>query len=755
MRRAVLFVYVCLSLAVPAAAQAPLDAEIDGPPPPAPPAVVSRDDAGGVTVRTMRLPSPITIDGRLDERFYEIVPPVSDFIQQEPFEGEPATERTDVWVFYDDAHVYVSARLWETEPSRRVTSDMQRDAFNLFNNDHFGVAFDTFYDRRNGYFFYANAQGGMTDTALTNENPNNNWNAIWDVRTGEFDGGWTIEFRIPFRSMRFREGGRIWGLQFRRMVRWKNEISFLTPVPASYGRRGLTRVSSYGTMVDIESPGRLRNLDIKPFALGSNLTDLTAAPPFTNRRDADFGVDVKWGITQSLIADFTYNTDFAQVEDDEQQVNLSRFSLFFPEKREFFLEGQDIFAFGGAGGFGRGGGGGGGGFNNPTPVMFFSRRIGIEEGEVVPILAGSRLLGRGGGFQVGALHMRTDPSATGAVPATDFSVMRLNRDVLRRSRVGVLATRRAAASGPGDNYAYGADAAFNFGTSLSLNSYWARTDAPGRTGDETSYRAQFDWNADRTGLQIEHLLVGDAFDPGIGFLRRSAFRRSNAQARFSPRPAGWGAVRKLYYEASLDYITDVSGALESREQQGQFRMEFESGDQWTVEYTRSFEALKNEFEVAKDVTVPVGAYDFDRLRTTYQLGSQRRMSGWVTAGRGSFYAGTLTELSWRGRVEFSSRFFAEPSVSWNRIASPWGEADTNLLSSRVTYLLSPRMFVSALMQYQSRADSMSTNARFRWEYQPGSELFVVYSDGRNTLGAGFPHLDNRSLIVKLTKLFRY
>lgn len=757
MRRLLLFLAAALLAAAPAGGQALIDVPIDGPPPPAPPAVVSRDEAGRVTIRTMRLPSPLVLDGRLDEAFYETVPPVSDFVQQEPLEGQPATERTEVWVFFDDAHVYVAARLWESEPGRRVTSDMQRDAFNLYNNDHFGVAFDTFYDRRNGYFFYANAQGGMTDTALTNENPNNNWNAVWDVRAADFEGGWSIEFKIPFRSMRFREGGRVWGIQFRRMVRWKNEISFLTPVPASYGRRGLTKVSSYGTLVGIEAPGRLRNLDVKPYVLGSSLTDRRASPPVANRLDGNAGVDVKWGLTQSVIADFTYNTDFAQVEDDEQQVNLTRFNLLFPEKREFFLEGQEIFAFGGVGGFGRGPGGGGGGPGGggmATPILFFSRRIGIERGQEVPILGGGRMLGRGAGFQVGALHMRTDEAAGGTLPATDFSVFRLNRDVLRRSRIGVLATRRAPASGL-DSYAYGGDASFNFGASLSIDAYWARTEAPGAPGDETSYRARFDWNADRTGLQLEHLFVGDGFRPDVGFLRRTAFRRSFAQARYSPRPARLAAVRKLFYEASIDYATDMQGRVESREQQGTFRMELESGDQWSVEYTRSFELLATPFTVAKQVVVPPGEYTFDRLRTTYQLGPQRRVSGWLTAARGSFYAGTLTELSWRGRAEFSSRLFAEPTISWNRIASPWGDADTTLVSTRVTYLLSPRMFAAALVQYQSRTDTVTTNARVRWEYRPGSELFVVYSDGRTTLARGLPDLDNRSFVVKITRLFRY
>ncbi|MEW6323614.1 MAG: DUF5916 domain-containing protein, partial [Acidobacteriota bacterium] len=352
------------SLVLVAAAAAPTWARqngsdrIDGPPAPALPEVVTRDERGGVTMLAIRLPSPMVFDGALDELFYSTIKPVSDFIQQEPFEGRPATEKTDVWVFYDANNIYVSARMWETEPRRRVASEMRRDSFNLYSNDHIGVMFDTFYDRRNGYAFYANQLGGQGDAQMTNEQPNPNWNGVWDVRTAQFDGGWTAEFRFPFRSMRFKEGGGLWGINFRRLVRWKNESSFLTPIPQSYGRRGMTKVSSGATLVGIETPSKLRNLDIKPYVLGSTITNRTASPPVSNDVNGDVGVDVKWGITQSLVTDFTYNTDFAQVEDDEAQVNLTRFSLFFPEKREFFLEGQDYFNFGG-GNFGGGGGGGG------------------------------------------------------------------------------------------------------------------------------------------------------------------------------------------------------------------------------------------------------------------------------------------------------------------------------------------------------------------------------------------------------------
>ena len=445
-------------------------------------------------------------------------------------------------------------------------------------------------------------------------------------------------------------------------------------------------------------------------------------------------------------------------------LNLTRFSLFFPEKRDFFLEGQDVFNFAGSGanqgGGGNGpsaipnsGGGGNGGSTNVTPIVFFSRRIGLQAGQVVPILGGGRVLSRGNGFQVGAIHMHTDQVGTGtAIPSADFSVFRFNKDFLKRSRIGMIATRRSPGLNADDNMAYGVDTQLNPLEQLAVNGYWSAT---GSSQEQSSYRGQMNWNADKTGLQLEHLYVGDKFNPEIGFLRRTAFRRSYGQARYSPRPTQWKSVRKLYYEASYDYYENTAGHPESREAQGAFRMELTNSDQVAVEFSRQFESLPAAFSVTPGVVIPIGAYEFQQTKLLFTSSPQRPLSGTLTLNVGGFYGGTLKGITWRGRVEFGPRFYAEPTISVNYFNTPYGDGDANIISSRFTYTLSPRMFVSALAQYQSSTNSMSTNARFRWEFQPGSELFVVYSDGRTTTGPGFPALDNRSIVVKATKLVRF
>ena len=324
---------------------------VDRPPPPSPPAVIARDALRRATVRAVKLAAGLRLDGVLDEPAYEIVPAMDDFIQQEPNEGAPASERTEAWVFFDAANIYVAARLWDSAPpSAWVANEMQRDTPQLRENDTFWVAFDTFNDRRNGIAFYTNPLGALGDFQITNEgNPNGDWNPVWDVRTGRFEGGWTVEMEIPFKSVRYRSGpAPVWGIQFRRMVRRKNERSYLTPVPISAGRRGLFRVSDAAMLVGLQVPDEGNVLEVKPYGIGGSTTDVAASP--ATAWNGDGGVDLKYGITQNLTADFTYNTDFAQVEVDEQQVNLTRFSLFFPEKREFFLEGRGIFEFARGGG---------------------------------------------------------------------------------------------------------------------------------------------------------------------------------------------------------------------------------------------------------------------------------------------------------------------------------------------------------------------------------------------------------------------
>jgi len=730
-----------------------------GPPPPVSPSIIARDEQGRMTIRAVRLVSPLRIDGQIDESAYEGLIPISDFIQMEPDGGQAASERTDVWLFFDADHVYVSMRAWEIAPDRMVANEMRRDSSNIRAGDSIGFSLDTFYDRRNAFQFEVNPLGARTDGQSTNERQySGDWNPVWDVAVGRFPGGWTVEAAIPFKSLRYQPGrAQLWGFNARRTNKWKNEISFLARIPPAFGiGRGSFAASLFATVVGIDAPPGSKNLEVKPYATGDLRTDRLATPQVANDGHGDFGVDAKYGITQSLTSDFTYNTDFAQVEADEQQVNLTRFSLLFPEKREFFLENAGTYAFAGVGG-GQGGGG-------DTPILFYSRRIGLNQGREVPIWAGGRVTGRAGPFSLGFLNIQTKDEPEEQVPAnqvpartTNFSVARVKRDILRRSSVGaILTTRSVAQTQVGSNQAYGVDGAFAFYSNLFVNTFWAKTRTEGLKGDDTSYRAQVDYAGDRYGLQLERLRVGDNFNPEVGFVRRDNMRRSFGQFRFSPRPASIPSVRKFSWVGTINYIENGAGILETRGIDGSFAIDFQTSDRFDVSVSDSYELLTRPFDITPTVRIPVGSYDFNTVVAGFTFGQQRPISGRVTAEHGSFYDGTRTALGWgSSRVNVTSRFSLEPSVSINWVDLPDGAFTTKLIGSRVTYTMTPLMFASALVQYNSSTNLVSANVRLRWEYRPGSELFIVFNEERNSQSPRFPDLRNRALIVKINRLFRF
>ncbi len=738
---------------------------IDGPPAPVPPETITRDANNRATVRAIHLTEPLRLDGVLDEEVYTTVKPFGGLIQVVPKPGAPSTERSDVWVTFDDTNIYVTCRCWDSAPPDQwVANELRRDTNQLRQNDHFGVMFDTFYDRRSGFMFYANTLGALADYSVVDEGQSNtDWNPVWNVRTGRFDGGWTMEMAIPFKSLRYRSGtNQVWGLQLRRSIRHKNEWTYLTPVPVALaGPQALNRVSAAGTLVGLDLPPASKNIELKPYAISRLTTDRLQTPPIADDLDATVGGDIKYGVTANLTADFTFNTDFAQVEVDEQQINLTRFSLFFPEKRDFFLEGRGIFDFARGG---SGAGGPGGNTTTDTPYLFYSRRIGLNRSRVIPIDAGGRLTGKVGGYGIGVMNIQTGDEDVSSTQPTNFSVLRVKRDILRRSTIGAMFTNRSHSTlVSGSNQAYGVDGAFAFYQNIALGAYYARTESPALNGDPStgsgpdneSYQAKFDYVPDRYGVQLEYLKVGDDFNPEVGFIRRDNFRRSYASLRFSPRPTSMPSVRKFTYQGSAEHFVNGSGVVETKTQSGRFNTEFQSSDQFTVEATNNYELLLAPFIVGGGVTLPLGGYDFRDVTVSYQLGAQRLTSGTIAVQLGEFYDGTITGISYTGgRVSLTERFSLEPGLTINRIDLPIGEVTTKLLRTRVDYGFSPRMFASALLQYNSNDNTFSSNLRFRWEYIPGSEFFFVWTDERDTRNGG-TGLRNRAFVAKITRLLRF
>jgi hypothetical protein len=742
-----------------AAQQGPARASVSvpaGPPPPAPPETISRDDQGRATVRAVRVTTPMRIDGHLDEAIYTSVLPASGFIQMEPRAGEAATEKTEVWVFFDSDNVYVSFRAWESQPDRTIANEMRRDSNNIRQGDSVEFAFDTFRDRRNAILFEANSLGARTDLQSTNERQfNPDWNPVWSLSAGTFEGGWTIEAALPFKSIRYGPGTvQDWGFQARRSSKWKNEIAYLTKVPPSLGLgRGDFSASLYANLVGLEAPPLTRTLELKPYAIADLTTDNVSTPKRSHDPNGDIGVDAKYSITQNLTADLTYNTDFAQVEADEQQVNLTRFSLFFPEKRDFFLENQGLFTFG----------------NNTfagatsanasdLPLLFYSRRIGLASNREVPIMGGGRVTGRVGRYSIGLVNMETKADDTAGVDATNFSVVRVKRDILRKSSIGLLATSRSKAQAlPGSNQAYGIDGTFGFFSNLTFATYLAKTESEGVTGDDMSYRAQMEYGGDRYGVQLERLNIDRNFNPEVGFLRRADMRKNYAQLRFSPRPKRITRVRKFSSIGQFTYLEDSAGHLSTRISDGELAVEFQSSDRFSVGVNDDYELLVRPFTIVPGARVPVGGYRFTTGRVGYNMGQQRKVSGNVLFEKGSFYNGNRTAITFnRSRINVSPQLSLEPSVSINWLALPTGDFTTKLLGSRITYTMTPLLFASALVQYNSSTHTVSANARMRWEYRPGSELFIVYNEERDSEAAiGVASLQNRAFVVKVNRFLRF
>jgi hypothetical protein len=725
-------------------------------------AAVTRDERGRATVRAVRLPEPLRLDGRLDEEIYKTVSPIDGFLQQVPQEGAPATEPTEMWVFFDNENVYVAARCLDSQPERITANELRRDSNAIFQNDNFGVVLDTFFEQRNGFYFQTNALGALRDAAVNESGNNSNWNTVWDVRTARFERGYTVEMAIPFKSLRYRGAGpQTWGINARRVVSWKNESSMLSQVPASYAG-GWTQMAVAGALEGLETPAQSLNLELKPYGVSSVTTDRAARVPFTNDVNSSGGFDLKYGLTRALTADLTVHTDFAQVEEDLQQVNLTRFDVFYPEKRDFFLEGQGIFDFGGQAGFSA--------RTATVPIMFFSRRVGLNNGQAVPVIAGGRVTGKAGKFDVGGLVITTNDKPEAGAVQTTFSATRVRRNILRRSSVGFIATSRSpAASAPDLSTTAGVDADLRFHQNIQANLYWVRTSPQPQSGgggpqpqsggggrDAASYRTRFLYGGDRYGFEVDRVFIGPDFNPEVGFVRRGNVAMNYASARFSPRLRRDRAIRQLTWQGELDYNTSAAtGALEDRALSGQFGIEFNSSDIVRITATRQYERLPFDFTIARGVVVPRGAYSYDVLEVSYSLAQNRMILGNASASYGSFYDGTRATATYSGRVGVSAHVAVEPTLTLNWVTLPYGDFTARLVGTRFVVSPSPRLAFSSLTQFNPSSHSLTLSVRMRWEYTPGSDLYVVYSDGRDTATARFPALNNRSFAIKATRLFRF
>jgi len=539
---------------------------------------------------------------------------------------------------------------------------------------------------------------------------------------------------IPFKTLRFRDNERqVWGVNFFRKIRRKNEDTYWSPIPRPYG---ISRISLAGELEGISGMRQGRNLYIKPY--------LSAPLERREGDDVDFlpevGFDVKYGLTPGLTLDLTVNTDFAQVEADEQQINLTRFSLFFPEKREFFLENSNIFQFGKrVRGFHR----------SQDIIPFFSRRIGIEEGQLVPILGGVRLSGTAGSYRLGVLSMQTNHFEE--TPSTNFSVARVRRDILLNSDIGAIFINKQVGSEE-FNRTYGVDTNLNFFSYLDIASFLLKTDTSGIQGQDAAADVSVNWNDRFLELKAEYLSIQDNFNPEVGFAPRTGIRKGTGELAIKPRPGEalpW--IRQFRPSASVEYITNQENVLETRRVNQSISVSFEdSSNLW---FTRSerFERLDEPFRIREGQEIPVGDYPSTEYSTTFNSNRSRMFSGRVALRTGDFFDGEKSSYEMEFNFRPGYQLGADISWKYDGVNLPSGDFTTHLLTSRWRYSFNPYMFLNALIQYNSTVKEISSNIRFNFIYKPLSDLFLVYNERRSTTG----EVVERAFIAKLTYVFDF
>jgi hypothetical protein len=692
------------------------------------------------------------IDGILDDPAWQSATVIDKFTQQEPNIGEPATERTEVRVVYDGGHLYIGVHAFDSQPGGVVATEQRRDADRLLDEDNFQVILDTFNDSRNGYMFVTTPLGAKLEQQIseegensgrgTNSNINRNWDGIWESAAHVTEDGWTAEISIPTTTLRFNNTQmQNWGINFMRTVTRKHEIAFWAPIPKPYT---LMRVSLAGALTGLRSLSQGMDLKFKPFVVSGLRSQHTALSEDALRTyPRNIGFDAKYGVTSGLNLDVSYNTDFAQVEADEQQVNLTRFSLLFPEKRDFFLENAGMFNMGTGTSF------------SSTPAetdLLFTRRIGLSEtGQPVPIVGGARLTGKVGQNTLAMLDMQTESNL--GKPGDNFLVGRFSRDVLKRSRVGAIFINKESVGGSTHfNRTMGLDANLAVGRNLQVSSFVAKTSTPGLTGRDMAVYGRIAYRTPAWNLWYNYLDVQNNFNPEVGFVQRRGVKVNKAYFSPTPRP-GKAHIRLMEPMLVVTYITDQSNRMVGRTIHTMLGTTLDDGSFINVIYQKNLDVLDTPFRIQPAVSIPIGTYNFYNLSLTYNTSPSKRLYERFSYLPQNFYGGTSTGYSAAVGFRATSALASELQYQRNDVKLPYGSFIADLAILRVDYAVSPRMTFRSLTQYNSSTHEVSNSLRYNFIYRPGSDLYVVYTDLQQTglpLGALAP--SDRQLAIKFTYL---
>ena len=694
----------------------------------------------------------VDLDGRVEESFWFRGNPATGFRQENPNEGAPATERTEVYVALDADNLYIGAIMHDSDPTGIIAYQKERDAF-LMTDDRFMWILDTFLDGRTGYFFEINPAGLMGDGLLGGGGMgrggggggggfggfgvNKSWDGIWEARVHRNDEGWSAEIRIPFQTLNFNPEQDTWGINFQRTVRRKQEESRWTGFRRN---QQFTRPVHAGRVTGLQGMSQGIGLEAKPYALAGwtytpGNTDETTFP-------VDAGLDVSYNITPSLRAAATVNTDFAEVESDERRVNLTRFPLFFPEKRDFFLEGSGVFSFSPRSGV--------------TP--YFSRNIGLYRGEPVPILYGARLGGQIGRNEIGVVHVHTgsgvliDDTDTTNIQPEDFTVVRVKRTMLEQSTIGAMYTRRSTSAdengdAPLDRHTFAADLDYFTSKFLGDKNFQFEAFFVGHTrpergdtssfGDLTARGLRINYPNDVLQIHSSYRELGDEFRPAVGFTRRRGFRRVEPTITFAPRPSDLLGLRQIRWRVHFEYLMNMDWERETQKTDiTLLGLNFHSGDWFNVELSHVRERLDGDFEIHDGVVIPVGDYETIEWQAFLMTASKRMVSARLRASGGEFWSGTKKEYSTDLTIRPIPGISLEAEYEWNSVSLPEGDFTTNVIRTDAKWQMSPWMSLTNNLQYDDVSEIVGLFTKFRWIITPGSELFLVYTHNWQNMEGG-------------------
>jgi uncharacterized protein DUF5916 len=718
-------------------------------------------------VRAMETGAPPLLDGFLREGEWGRGGLIEHLVQQEPNEGEPATEQTEIYVLYDAETLYIGVRAWDTSSQGVTATEMRRDSDRILDEDNFQIILDTFKDSRSGYMFVTNPLGAMLDQQVFNEgegavsgfgfttsNVNRNWDGVWHVASRILEDGWVAEIAIPMVTLRFPATDvQDWGLNVMRNNAARNEQSFWAPITKEFT---IHRVSMAGSLVGMSGLNRGLDLRVTPFVTGGASSVLDVDVESDDLR-GDVGVDMKYGITAGLNLDVTVNTDFAQAEVDDEQVNLTRFPLFFPEKRDFFLENSGQFNVGSATAF------------NRYADLFFSRRIGLSDtGDNVPIIAGARMTGKIGNNDIAIMDVQTDQAFDGA--AENFLVAKFSRNFWSRSRVGALFINKSESGYVGDlgtdyyNRTYAIDALIAPHPNFTVQGFLSKTETPVVAvpiddpatpiredegyGERGSY-VNATWRDTKWRIYGEYADFDNDFNPEVGFLPRRGIRTTKLHMERDPRPNFWG-IRVLSPMVNWVHTTDQTGRRVADRWHYMMGARFDNGAFFNVWFNDNFDRVDDDFSL-NDVVIPAGDYNFGEFRMSFDSNPSRRVYYGAMLAPQGFYGGTRLDTQVKLGARVTDRFSTEAQYTRNDVELPNGAFKVDLAALRVDFAISPAMAIRSVTQYNSFTDQFSTSARFRWTYKPGSDIYLVYNELQRDQNTMFAYRD-RSLIVKATFL---